>query len=186
MQAHNLKIISIIKITLELLDITVIDRAENLTHTLNMILSELLESDLVFPKIGCASKEELISKLVEKIYSSGRILPLPPEELLDKIQMREQIGGTLLPTGLSVPHVRLNYEGFVITLASPKEPIFHEGIQVRLMALMISSQSGGPHYLPTLAALTKISRDADYLSRLCAAGNPEDFISILKERDSEL
>ena len=152
-----------------------------------MTLSELLKSDLILPKIVCASKDELIIKLVEQVYSAGRAPPIPPDEVLSEIHIREGIGGTLLPSGLSVPHARLrNYEGFILTVGIPIEPIFHDGIQIRLMALMISSQSGAPYYLPTLAALTKISRDGEFLSRLCKAEKPEDFISIICERDQEL
>ena len=152
-----------------------------------MTLLELLLPDLVFPRIPCVSKNELISILVDRIYGSGREPPLPPNKMLSTIQLREEIGGTLLPSGLSVPHARLkDYEGFILALATPAEPLFHEGHQIHLMAVMISSQSGGPWYLPVLALLTKISRDSEYFARLCAAHNPEEFISVLKERDMEL
>ena len=153
-----------------------------------MTLTELLDSDLVLPKTPCASKDELISKMVDRIYSINKDFPIPQEEILKAIYLREKIGGTLLPSGLSVPHARQKeYEkDFIIALATPMQPIFHEGIQVRLMALMISNKTGGPHYLPTVTALTKISMDAEYLSRLCDAETPEDFIFILEEKDHEL
>ena len=152
-----------------------------------MTLSELLKSELILLKTQCASKDDLVSTLVEKLYTTGHEFPLPKNDLLKTINMREQIGGTMLPSGLSVPHARLrDYEGFILALATPAEGLFHEGLQIHLMALMISSQSGGPWYLPSLAALTKISRDKDYLLSLSGAETPEDFIAILKERDTEL
>ena len=152
-----------------------------------MTLSELLKPELVLPKIACASKDELIAKLLERIYDSGQKLPLSKEELLETINLREQIGGTLLPSGLSVPHARLkDYEGFVFAVGTPAEPLFHDGLEIRVAAMMITSQSGGPWYLTVLAALTKISKDGEYFSRLCGADNPEDFLKILKEKDTEL
>ena len=164
-----------------------VDSTEDWLHTLCMTLTKLLLPDLVLVKKPCATKNELISMLVDQIYRTGREPPLPPIEMLKKITIREEIGGTLLPSGLSVPHARLpDYEGFILALATPAEPLFHEGLQIHLMAMMISSQSGGPWYLSSLAALTKISKEKEYLSRLCGAENTEDFISILKERDTEL
>ena len=152
-----------------------------------MTLTELIKPELVLPKITCASKDELIAKLVEQIYDTNGELPLSREDLLKIIDKREQIGGTLLPSGLSIPHARLeNFENFIFTLGTPAEPLFHEGQQVRLAAMMITSQPGGPWYLPVLAALTKISKDEEYFSRLCGAENPENFISILRERNPEL
>ena len=152
-----------------------------------MTLSDLLEKDLILIKIECASKDEFISKLLSRIYDLGRTPPFPSEEVLRKIKMREEIGGTLLPSGLAAPHARLkDYEGFIIAAGTPMEPLFFDGIQIRLVSLMISSQSGGPYYLPTLAGLTKLSRDKEYFSKLCGAESPDRFIKILKERDPEL
>ena len=152
-----------------------------------MTLTKLLKPELALVKIICASKDELIAKLVRHIHDTGWELPLKEEDLLKTINMREQIGGTLLPSGLSIPHARLeNFEDFVLALAVPAKPLFHEGHKIRLAAMMITSQSGGPWYLPVLAALTRISRDEKYFSRLCGAENPGDFINILRERDTEL
>jgi len=152
-----------------------------------MTLTELITPELVFPKVTCASKDELISKLAELIYNTGREFPLSREDLLETIYMREQIGGTLLPSGLSVPHARLkDFDDFVFALATPAQPLFHDGQEIYLAAMMITSQSGGPWYLSTLAALTKMSRDSNFLSRLGGAESPEDFIRILMERNPEL
>ena len=151
-----------------------------------MTLSELLKSDLIHLKIKCASKNELISELLKQIYDIGQEPPFSYEEVLKKIHMREEIGGTLLPSGLSVPHARLkDYEGFVLALGIPSEPIFQDEIQIRMMSLMITSQSGGPYYLPTLANLTKMSRDGEYFSWLCGSVSREIFLSRLRERDIE-
>jgi len=152
-----------------------------------MTLTELITPELIFPKITCDSKDELIEKLAQRVYSTGREFPLSQEGLLETIYTREQIGGTLLPSGLSVPHARLkDFEDFVFALATPAQPLFHEGQEIHLTAMMITSLSGGPWYLTVLAALTKISRDSEYLSRLSGAENPDDFIRILRERNSEL
>ena len=152
-----------------------------------MTLTELLKPNLIVPKVSCSSKDELITILSERLYYNDKNPPLPHAEVLGKIKTREEIGGTLLPSGLSVPHARImDYEDFIIVMGTSKEPLFHDKTQIRLMALMISSQSGGPYYLPTLAVLAKITRDEDFFSRLCAADTPEDFLHILKERDMEL
>ena len=162
-----------------------------------MTLSQLLTPDLILPMSACSSKDELITALVDRVYSTGRELPLPSNDILKSIHIREEIGGTLLPSGLSVPHARLrDYDGFIIAVGIPAAPLLGDGaktpgpgrggVPLCMMALMISSQSGGPHYLTSLAALTKISRDAEYFSRLCTAETPEAFISMLRERDTEL
>ena len=159
----------------------------NEAHTVYMTLSELLKPELVLIKAESSSKDELIFKLVEKIIEANLNFHLSQESLLAAICKREQIGGTLLPSGLSVPHARLgDYEGFIFAIGTSKEPILHDGNPLHLMSVLISSQSGGPYYLPTVAALTKLSRDAEYFSRLSGSANKEEFFKILKERDPVL
>jgi len=152
-----------------------------------MTLTELLRPELVFPKTACASKDDLIDKLVGLICDIDREFPFSREDLLKNIHRREQIGGTLLPSGLSIPHARLkDFDGFIFAMATPAEPLFHEEQEIRLASMMITSQSGGPWYLTVLAALAKISKDEAFFSRLCGAENMENFVSILRERDQEL
>jgi len=152
-----------------------------------MTLSGLLNSKLVLPKTPCDSKDELIRKLVDRVYAEGGELPFSRENVLNTIFIREKIGGTLFPSGLSVPHARLRgFDGFLLALATPEKPLFYGEGKIRMMALMITSQSGVPWYLTTLAALTRISRNEEYFSRLCGAEAPEDFIRMVREQDPEL
>ena len=157
------------------------------SDTLAMTLVELIKPELILTNAPCASKDDLIKGIVEKIYSEGMEPPISKDVLLQAILKREQIGGTFLPSGLSVPHARLkDFESFILALGTTKETLFYEGTRLRLMALMISSQTGGLHYLPVMAALTKISRDSEFLSRLCGAENAGDFIGLLREKDQQL
>ncbi|MDR0513237.1 MAG: PTS sugar transporter subunit IIA [Treponema sp.] len=152
-----------------------------------MTLVELIKPDLVFTKAADTTKEDLIGKMVEGVYNAGLELPVSRQSLLETIDTREQIGGTLLPSGLAIPHARIKgYEGFVFAVATPANPLYQAGQEIRLVALMVTSQSGGPWYLETLAALAKISRDEEYFTRLLAAQTPENFLSILKERNAPL
>jgi len=152
-----------------------------------MTLLDLVKPGMALPKTRCSSKNELIVRLVDQVYSTNREFPLPRQDLLDIIGMREIIGGTLLPSGLSIPHARLeHYDDFIIVLGTPMETLFQDGRRINLMALMITSKWGSPYYLPVLAELAKISRDEEYFSRLCGADNPEDFTRILGERNAEI
>ena len=152
-----------------------------------MTLSELLNKELVLPKIDCSSKNEMINMLVERIYSKYPAFSIPKMDVLNSIEIREQIGGTLLPSGLSIPHARLkDYDGFTIALATPKEILYCGEQQIRMMALMITSQSGIPWYLSALAAISKISRNTEYFSRLCGTDTRDDFFSTLAENNPVL
>ncbi|MCL2601307.1 MAG: PTS sugar transporter subunit IIA [Treponema sp.] len=147
-----------------------------------MTLTELINPELLLLNVSCSTKNDLIAQLAAKIYSADRKLPLSHEELLKNIYTREEIGGTLLPSGLVIPHARLkNFEDFILAVATPAAPLFQGKQEIRLAAMMITSQSGGAWYLETLAALTKLSRDEPYFRRLAGALTKEDFFSVLRE-----
>ena len=149
-----------------------------------MSLCEIILPQLILPQAACKSKNDLIHTLVEKIYEAGIELPINQHSLIKTIHIREDIGGTLLPSGLSIPHARLkDYEGFVIAFGIPTKAIPQNGMQLRMMTLMISSSTGGPHYLKSLAALTKISRDKVYFEKLCSVKSTEEFLEVLKESE---
>jgi len=151
-----------------------------------MSLHNLLLPGLILPKVECDSKNQLISILADKIYDSDVSLPVSKSNLIKIIHAREEVGGTLLPSGLSVPHARLkDYNDFVIAIGIPARPVFSEGLQIRMMALMVSSNTGGPHYLKSLAELTKISRNKDEFFRLCSAESPEEILKILAEENMD-
>ena len=151
-----------------------------------MSLHNLLVSSLILPKVECDSKNQLISLLADRIYDYGISLPVNKSSLVKIIHTREEVGGTLLPSGLSVPHARLkDYNDFVIAIGIPAKPVFSEGLQIRMMALMISSNTGGPHYLKSLAELTKISRNKDEFFRLCSAESPEEILRIIAEENMD-
>ena len=154
-----------------------------------MTLSQILKPELILTKVACASKDELLSILVERVYSLGLKTPISQEDLMQALLKREEIGGTLLPSGLIVPHARLkdhDDENFIIAMGIPLEPLFQDNQKIRMMALMVSSQLGGPYYLRSLAALTRISRDEEFFNRLCKAETPEDFLNLLNDKDTEL
>ena len=163
-----------------------VDNSDTGIHTFNMTISELLEEEQVLARVSCSSKDDLICKLLDQVFKTKDILPFSRESVSKTINIREKIGGTLLPSGLSVPHARLmDYDGFILVIGTPEGTLLHEGLPIRMMALMITSQVGAPHYLPALAELTKISKNGEFFSRLCDAETPKDFISILREQAQE-
>ena len=142
---------------------------------------------MILLKTDCSSKEDFITKLVEQVCNTKLEVYISQKDLLAEIFRRENIGGSLLPSGLSIPHARIKgFNDFIIAIGTPKKPLFHEGQPIYMMAMIISNEFGEPYYLPTLAGLAKLSRDQEYFSRLCKADSFEGFVRILRERDPEL
>jgi PTS system nitrogen regulatory IIA component len=96
------------------------------------------------------------------------------------VRERERLGGTILPTGIAVPHGRI--EGFhdlLIGVWIPEKPFSEEGKTVRALFFSLTSKAGTALYLPVAAALAKFSQDEASLTGLQNARSRTEVKGIL-------
>ncbi|MDR0567959.1 MAG: CBS domain-containing protein [Spirochaetaceae bacterium] len=152
-----------------------------------MKLSSLLNPGLLILRTPAKTKDALIDALVREIYRTQRRIALPEQAVRKALAERESLGGTVFPSGLAVPHARL--EGFndlLIAVGVPAEPIPTPENPIKMMILILTTQAAGAVYLNTLGAFVKISQDHDLFGRLCAAQSPQSFIQTINERNIEV
>ncbi|GMO55953.1 MAG: hypothetical protein Ta2G_15660 [Termitinemataceae bacterium] len=150
-----------------------------------MKLSDLLNSDLIFLNLPCKTHDELLHTLIYKLYDSGRKLTVSQEAVFESVTARENLRGTLLPTGLSVPHARIeNCADFYIVIGVPESPIppFRGDVHFLMMVLTLTPTSASTQYLNALSAFAKIS-GTPLFEELRKAKDGDDFISLIKSAD---
>jgi PTS system nitrogen regulatory IIA component len=153
-----------------------------------MQLASLIIPNLVFLRGKYGSKDEIIDDLVRRLFRSNRYkINYKAEEVRNAIKERESLGGTLFPTGLCVPHARLeNFDDILILICIPLDPVSCEGTGIRIMVLVLTGHETSTIYLNTLSAFVRISRDGDFFARLLASPTPQALIQLLRERNIEV
>jgi PTS system nitrogen regulatory IIA component len=127
----------------------------------------------------------LTDTLVSLLYREGRLV-LPALKVREELTRREELRGTVLPSGLAIPHARIQgFDDLLIAVGIPDAPIPTEEGNIRMMVLFLTSPSGSPLYLNSLSAFVKLSEDTAFFGRLCAA-SPLEFLRILRERKIEV
>ncbi len=146
-----------------------------------MKLSSLLsENSICFGK-SYSTIEESIRELLSLLVKNHR-LPIPAEEVMKLILQREALGGTTFPTGIAVPHARLeNFSDLLIGICIPETPILSEGIPVRMVVLMLTSKTETTLYLNALATFLKLSENSDIFQNLLQAKTPQKFIRFIQD-----
>lgn len=142
-----------------------------------MLLANLLNPKAILHLDGEYSKEEVYRLLLGHICQKQE-LPECGEELLTKIMQRDQESSTAYPTGIAIPHIRV--EGFqdtIIGMAFLKQPVAYNGSMVNWIALVISNISSTSLYLNLVASLLKISKDAALVQSLI---NMEDGSAVVQ------
>jgi CBS domain-containing protein len=151
-----------------------------------MKLHNLLSEPLILLDRPVKTKEEAIQVLVKAVQSRYPF-PLKPEELQKAVLDREALGGTSFPTGIAVPHARLDFlDDIVVAILRPATPLPDPVAPIRLVVLMLTSQNKPAIYLNSLSSILKFSQKTDAYEKALAAATPKDFLDLIAEQDYSL
>lgn len=148
-----------------------------------MKLHNLLDERLLLLRQPVSDKAEAVARLLDhmvRAYDFGR----PPQHLSEAIAKREALGGTTFPSGLAVPHARLEgFEDVVIGVLSPESPFQDGPVKVSLVVMIFTAATKPSLYLNCLSAFTKMSKDPALLHALAGAAQAQSFISLVEAQN---
>jgi PTS system nitrogen regulatory IIA component len=148
-----------------------------------MQLISLLNSKLIYFDEHSETKIDALKIMVEKICKHFQ-LPRCCENLTELLMKREQESSTVYPTGLAIPHVRMeNFNDTVIGISIPRKPIFENGQQIKILIVIITDKSSTKLYLNIVAALMRMSRDENALAEILSQKDGHEVYNILKKED---
>lgn len=151
-----------------------------------MKLHNLLSEPLILLDRPVASKEEAITVLVRAVQARYPF-PLKPEDLLREVMNREALGGTSFPTGIAVPHARIDFlDDVVVAVLRPTQPLADPVAPIRLVVLMLTSQNKPSVYLNSLSSMLKLSQKTDAFEKALAAHSPREFLDVIAAQDYNL
>lgn len=135
---------------------------------------------------GVKTKEEAIQVLVKEVKARYPF-PLKAEDILKAVLDREVLGGTSFPTGIAIPHARLDFlDDLVVAILRPSQPIPDPVAPVRLIVLMLTSQNKPAIYLNSLSSLLKFSQKTEVFEKALACNTSKEFLDIVAEQDYNL
>lgn len=146
-----------------------------------MHLVSLLNPKLIHFEDRNFNKEQILKALIEKICNSFK-LKNRSEQLYEMVLQREKEAPTVYPTGIAIPHVRVDdLDDTIIAICVPQKPIQNGGAEIKIYILIITDKNVSSLYLNVVAAFMRISKDTDFFHRLLAAGDANTFISLIKD-----
>ena len=151
-----------------------------------MQLSNYLDARNIFTVQKILTREQVYRLLVEAVCQH-RKMPVAATELLELIERRDQESATAYPSGIAMPHIRLEaFQDTEIAMAFLQNPIDISGIKVGWVVLIITDKSSSKLYLNLVAALLALSRDEDLLRQLSFAADGNAVLHTLKQRKVEI
>ncbi len=147
-----------------------------------MKLSSFLNHRLIKVNHAVENNEGVIKGLLETICREYNWNDEIRESVYQKVMEREELGATLLETGVAIPHARLeNFQDLIIALSIPSHPIIVEEKEIRLFFLILTSKVSSKLYLNILAAVAKLSKNQEIMQEILKAGRPEEVIRAVEK-----
>ena len=146
-----------------------------------MKLSSLLNENLIVVGSAGSNKVDIIKELIEMVAESYPN-SLPKEILSKSVFERENLGGTTFPSGIAIPHARLDqFDDLIIAIAIPKAPFVENQITITMVVLILTASNKPALYLNCLSAFARLSQDKNLYPKLLQVRNANEFIDLLED-----
>ena len=153
-----------------------------------MRISELLSLQAIDLNTKAASKAEVIDYMTRLMEKAGN---LNDREAYKKgVLAREEEGTTGIGEGIAIPHAKsAAVKKAGLAAAVIKDGVDYDSLDgepVELAFMIAAPEGGADTHLEALARLSTMLMDPSFKEGLVNAESPEQFISIIDEKDDEL
>lgn len=153
-----------------------------------MLLADFLDARTIAFEPRILPREQIYQEIIHKICAlRHQATPGCCQPMLDAILEREKEAPMAYPTGIAIPHIRL--EGLADTLIGMtflQNPLNYNGIKVHWVVLIFTDKSSSKIYLNIVAALLKLSQDPEAMNRLHGQRDGHGVIHWLKNAGIEV
>lgn len=146
-----------------------------------MQLASLLDSRTLFVEAHTKTREEIYNEMVLRICKVNS-LPICGSKLVDLIVQRDRESSIAYPTGLAIPHVRM--EGLndtVLSICILNKPVDYDGTPISIIVLIITDKAASRLYLNLVAALLKASKDQAVMAQLTSCRDGHELLATIKK-----
>ncbi len=144
-----------------------------------MLLSELLQDDVVKIGLQATTKLEAIEELVDVLVAAHEIRTADRAEVIQAVEVRERSFSTGLKYGLAVPHGSVECVGEIVAAlgTAPQGIPFEsaDGQPARLVILLVLPKGKFQHHVRTLAAVSRLATRPELREKVLGASTAEEL-----------
>lgn len=152
-----------------------------------MKITDLMIRDTMIMDLKAESKEAAIDELIGSLTASGRIND--PVLFKEMILKREEESSTGIGGGIAMPHAKTKAvnEATVVFGKSSKGVDFEalDGEPAHLFFMIAAPEGAGNTHLRTLAALSRLLIDAEFISQLMETKTPDEVAVLFDTKQAE-
>lgn len=153
-----------------------------------MLLANFLDARTICFERRVLSREQVYRDLISRIsHLHHHVLPQNDQPLLDAVLERESESSMAYPTGIAIPHIRIEgLEDTVTGICFLQNPLDYDGIKVNWVVMIFTDKSSSKVYLNLVAALLKLSKDRTTMDHLHSLNDGHSVIQHLKQLQTKV
>ena len=153
-----------------------------------MLLSELIQPDLIKLRLEATDKWEAIEELVDHLITNHELRLNDRAEVLEAVEARERSLSTGLEHGLAVPHGAVDCVSETITCIGISEAGIPfesmDGKPTRLVVLLVIPKGAFSQHVRTLAGIARLANNQEFRERILAAADVDDVMGVIYDLEA--
>jgi mannitol/fructose-specific phosphotransferase system IIA component (Ntr-type) len=153
-----------------------------------MLLSEVIQPDLIKIGLEAHSKWEAIEELIDLLINAHELRMVDRAEVTEAVMNRERSLSTGLEHGLAVPHGAVScVHDILVTMGTSQQGVPFESVDgqpARLVVLLVIPQGSFQRHVRTLATIARLASDRELRERVYNAEAPEEVMEAIAELES--
>ena len=152
-----------------------------------MKITDLLKKNGIAINPNVKNKEEAIDKLVNLMSATGKLNN--KEEYKKAVLAREELSTTGIGDGIAIPHAKTKavknagLSAMIITDGIDYDSL--DGQPIKLFFMIAAPEGEDNVHLDVLARLSTILMDKEFKNTLIKAKSPEEFLSLIDEKEKD-
>lgn len=146
-------------------------------------LGSITSPELIFPELPGADRPTVLRAFAERLAEQG--LVKDADELYRSLWEREELGSTVISSGVAVPHCKLaGLDRVVVAIGLSRKGVdfdADDGAPVQLFFLVVSPQESPAGHLRSLAAISKWIKADHHVERILELDDPWSIYELTRE-----
>ncbi len=152
-----------------------------------MVLTQLLQPDLIKVPLVGRRKDELINELIDLLVEKG--LVKDRQAVAEAVFTRERTRSTGIGSGIAIPHGKCKaVDGLVMAMGITAGPVDFESVDdkpVRIVLLLVSPvDQAGPH-IQALARISRLMLDDGFRQSLEQVQTAQQAYEIMVKKEAQ-
>ncbi|MFH1006205.1 MAG: PTS sugar transporter subunit IIA [Candidatus Latescibacterota bacterium] len=151
-----------------------------------MNLYEMIDASNVVLNLEGKDRRTIIHKVLQQLHGANETID--PEDALEKVLKREELGGTGIGFGVAVPHARISSAKEIVVAVgiAPKGIDFEamDGQPARLIFLVLAPEKEAETYLKVMARISRLMRKEEVREALLACERESEVAAIIERYEA--